>query len=131
MKSLDLSKPVQTRDGRKARIIATDLAGNQPLAVAVTDPSGNEWLSCFSLDGSYYPYNSDHPEPEDLVNTPERKEMFMNLYLEQDTKLAPTVVIGHETLHLAETKRSPGGKTYKLTVEGGRVVAFEFVSEKE
>lgn len=120
-KSLDLSKPVQTRDGRKARIIATDLAGNQPLAVAVTDPSGNEWLSCFSLDGAYYVHKTSLA-PEDLVNAPDVKIVWFNWYpaYQRFDFNDPWTT----SLEVAKNNRKSGGVTLQVTIEDGIPVAI-------
>lgn len=45
---------VRTRDGRPARIVADDLAGNRPLVVAVSNPDGaGEVVVSYPLDGRY------------------------------------------------------------------------------
>lgn len=33
-----------TRDGRKARILATDLKGDYPIVAAIADSDGDEWI---------------------------------------------------------------------------------------
>lgn len=48
---LDLTRPVQTRDGRPARIISTDLKSDWPLVAAVTYADGRENLFTYRMDG--------------------------------------------------------------------------------
>ncbi len=70
--TLDLDKPVQTKDGRPARIVSRDAKGDKPLVVLVTNHAGEHrafgWAGFYRLDGRY-----DECEPTllDLVNVPE------------------------------------------------------------
>ena len=41
---LNLAKPVQTVSGHKARIISTDISGDFPIAVAVCESDGREFV---------------------------------------------------------------------------------------
>ena len=79
-KTFDPTKPVQTRDGRKARILATDLCGKngETIAAAIhrVDFQGCEILSAFFDDGS----SSRGPRSDDLVNVPERVTKWCNIY---------------------------------------------------
>lgn len=68
--SFDPSKPVTTRDGRKARIICTDSKHSQPI-IALIYASNQESVERFHTDGSF---NFDkEPCCHDLVNIPEEK----------------------------------------------------------
>jgi len=40
--SFDPTKPVQTRDGRKARILYTDIKSGYPIVALTTEPGGVE-----------------------------------------------------------------------------------------
>lgn len=68
---LDVNKPVQTRSGRAARILATDLdrPDGRKLAVASLDDKGGERLSCCYPDGRVY-LNSKNDF--DIINAPEK-----------------------------------------------------------
>jgi hypothetical protein len=72
-KKLDLSKPIQTRDGRRARILANDLKGTRPLvaAISTSDSSPNEGVYTYLEDGRYL---TSDPHHFDLVNVPVKKE---------------------------------------------------------
>lgn len=69
-KPFDPTKPIQTRDGRKARILCTDLKfHNCPIAAAILYDH-LEHVYAFSGDGKY---NGGMPEsPIDLINIPEK-----------------------------------------------------------
>ena len=67
---LDVTKPVQTRDGRKARIICTDLKYDvYPICAIITMPNGNELAASFTSDGRL---NANTITTHDLVNFPEK-----------------------------------------------------------
>lgn len=83
----DPSKPVQTRDGRAARILCTDLkrAGDgdaaegggdaRTMVVALMgthDSSHGEYVHLYTPDGCYYA--SKEPHRDDIINTPERPQ---------------------------------------------------------
>ena len=84
---LNLDKPVQTKDGRKVRMICTDRKGPYPL-VGLTDP-GEEWLHTWTKDGKFYK-DSTEPKPTDLINAPETHVYWMNIYQDRSCNLYPT-----------------------------------------
>lgn len=70
--AFDPTKPVETRDGRKARIICTD--ANQPLGpivALVTMYDGTEEPLVYHADGTYIKLVGK----DDLVNAPSRAEV--------------------------------------------------------
>lgn len=75
---LDPTRPVQTRDGRKARIVS-DKIGIHPLKyiAVVTNEDGKEYAMPFSYEGRVY---NDAKSIGDLVNVPEKREMWVNVY---------------------------------------------------
>jgi len=75
MTKFDLKKPVQTRDGRKARIVATDRIGKHSIVALI----GEGEMPCA------YPVNGLCGGPEyltcnDLVNIPKRHTAWINFY---------------------------------------------------
>lgn len=65
---LDLSKPVQTQDGRSVRILCTDGPGQYP----VIGFAGDEMMvKAWSLSGKFNKNDTD-PKLMDLVNVPEK-----------------------------------------------------------
>lgn len=86
-KTIDWTKPIQTRDGRKARVISTSAnvnyyndmgaAPQQVIAVFETGSrDGSETVGSFFLDGRF----TTVPAPHDLENCPETFDRFLNVY---------------------------------------------------
>lgn len=70
---IDFAKPVQTRDGRKVRILCTDRKpepGGHTVIGLVTS-GGIEWTYAWPSSGQY----TDKPGPDDLINTPPHVEV--------------------------------------------------------
>ena len=80
---LDLEKPVQTRDGRKARVICTDMKHEKGPIIAIIETSeGFEKVQQY-WEGGYYNnnYHDDRIDSgNDLINIPEEKELWLNVY---------------------------------------------------
>jgi hypothetical protein len=72
----DPTKPVQTRDGRKARIICSDRKhpGGQLLLVSlITNSNGVEEVSLHAMNGSVLAISEHH---NDLINIPVKVEIY-------------------------------------------------------
>jgi hypothetical protein len=96
-KKFDPTKPVQTRDGRKARIVATGLNCIQGSIVAVvTHQDGGEYASHFFDDGRYI---SGVEGDLDLVNVPEKRGLWVNFYPDQGR-----MVFAHPSREEADAK---------------------------
>lgn len=74
--TLDLNKPLQTRDGRPARVVASDVKNrgtSDLLAVLITNnagqPNEHEWSDVMLPDGKSILYGSNL----DLFNVPEKE----------------------------------------------------------
>jgi cell wall assembly regulator SMI1 len=80
--TFDPSKPVMTRDGRTARILCTDLAGQQPIAAAVMRRDGVESLSTHYANGEFWSPSARH---HDLINVPEERTVWVNVF--EDLKI--------------------------------------------
>jgi hypothetical protein len=101
-KPLDLTKPVQTRDGRPARIVCTDRKReNYPVLALVTNSTGFEEVTSHCADGKFY--ESGKISHHDLVNVPPKvvSELYRNVY--------PNNSIGayYSTLSAAKREASP------------------------
>ena len=86
MPSLDLTKPVQTRDGRKVRVLCTDGPGDLPVVGFI---EGNVTTTQWPVGGEYY---GGELRDFDLINTPaipRTFERWFNVYVSEDT---PTVI---------------------------------------
>lgn len=68
---LDLTKPVQTRDGRRVRILCTDRKNlGFPVVGLITEKDGIRELTAeWTIKGTYW---ETHPSSSDLVNIPQR-----------------------------------------------------------
>lgn len=72
LKTFDPTKPVQTRDGRPARIICTNMKGGAETIVSlVTGQRGKETPYTHYTDGRYLDSGTDS---DDLVNVPDAHE---------------------------------------------------------
>ena len=67
--TFDSLKPVQTRDGRTARIICADRKHGLPIIALVDE---DESVERFRADGTYYEQSSPS-SPDDLINIPEKR----------------------------------------------------------
>lgn len=80
--NLELAKaghPVQTRDGRPARIICYDRKGNKPIVALVYEKEDNvEHHHFYFNDGKFL--TSMSKSPEDLVMAQTKKEGWVNIY---------------------------------------------------
>jgi hypothetical protein len=73
--SLDFTKPVQTRDGRKVRILCvdgiTEVDGKKYPIVGFFEDGGSLFPQVWGIDGTYRYENSDR---DDLINVPPPKK---------------------------------------------------------
>lgn len=107
--TLDLSKPVQTRDGRKVRILCTDRRGPAPV-IGLVECASSEALLLWSKDGKF----SDYISPSDLVNVPEPERTGWlvvggaGAYLYKTRETAAHCFRGLEHDAIVEVKYRPG-----------------------
>lgn len=81
MNKFDPTKPVQTRDGRKARIICSNAKqGRYPIVALVENRDMAEEIGSFTTDGKEWDFESKGKR--DLINVPERieREYWVNVY---------------------------------------------------
>ncbi len=72
---VDWTKPIQTVDGRKARLLGELKASsvhNESRVVAVEEPNGDEHAKSYFEDGQYF---SDRKSQHDIINVPPRRVM--------------------------------------------------------
>jgi hypothetical protein len=102
--NFDVSKPVQTRGGKPARIVATDYkAGRGYTILAVIMESDREYAFSYLPDGRF---SSDgREEDNDLVNVPQRirKSMWLNIYNRNDVSAC-----AHSSKELADRESMYG-----------------------
>lgn len=94
----DPTKPVQTRDGRAARIICTDRSyrgfSGSIVALVTSEPEGVELPHIFQSNGEVWgcvPH-------DDLINVPEEHTVWLNVYLRDGSN------VSHPTRHEADTR---------------------------
>ena len=76
MKKLDLSLPVQTREGAKVWICPEfDTDSSFPVVGFVKYPDGSLVYQCWDIEGRYY-LESSKKSNHDLVNVPETKNFI-------------------------------------------------------
>lgn len=71
--TFDPSKPVQTRDGRPARVLCTDASGSYPIAALI-----NGDLRTYTSEGLFVEDCGE--DTLDLVNIPEETVEYVNVY---------------------------------------------------
>ncbi len=68
---IDWTKPIQTRDGRTARVLATDIEDRRPVVVAVISKfSLAEVVTCRYLNGKITSASGGRPQHTDIINVP-------------------------------------------------------------
>ena len=76
-------KPVCTRDGRKARIICFDVKGDICPIIALVEENGMEVTKSYDENGRANYKNADN---YDLMMLPEKKEGWVNVYRDEESK---------------------------------------------
>lgn len=76
----DPTKPVQTRDGRKATILVTDLMGPYPIAARVAISDKQEEVCTYHDNGQRLTWSENLI---DLVNIKVKKEAWINIYSDE------------------------------------------------
>lgn len=70
---IDWSRPIQTRDGRKARVLATDFKGRRnPIVIAVENGGYESILHCAKDGGNAC----------DIINAPTKRKGWVNVLKE-------------------------------------------------
>lgn len=124
--AIDFNKPVQTRDGRKVRILCRDRNSSQPIVGLITSPlDGKEELHSWHEDGrrlhgpGFYGYND-----ADLINIPERIDRWVPMFCEEGHGALASIKASRE-LAAAVEKRSeyPLLKLLRITYEDGKPVS--------
>lgn len=82
MKQLDLTKPVQTRDGRPVRILCTDAQSITSVVGLISEEPGKERLFAWNAHGRVAGLAQLDAHTDDLVNTPVKRRVtgWLNVY---------------------------------------------------
>ena len=73
--TLDLTKPITTRDGRAVRILCMDGPGSRPIVGII-----GQHVCCWFENGSYFEYRTN-PQANDLINPPVKRRGWVNISL--------------------------------------------------
>lgn len=71
---VDWTKPIQTKDGLKARVLAKDLKGPCPICVAIQGEEKQEYVSIRTLEGQNLHGSYD------LINAPDKVSGWLPLF---------------------------------------------------
>lgn len=96
-----LNTPVQTRDGRKARIICVDrkcYKGRETILALVQGENDVEQCTPYFSNGNYF---GDREGTGDLVNIPQKITLFVNIYKIGERKHYPGSIL-YDTPEAAE-----------------------------
>ena len=125
MKTFDPTRPVQTRDGREARILCTDRKGSSPILALVTCVDGNENVAVYFMNGfGLYSRESSL----DLVNVPVETFQYQNVWRDRHA-----LSVRYDTLEQANDYHGKnkyvrhGYNKYRLL--DGEMVSVEFIKE--
>lgn len=123
--AFDPTKPVATRDGRKARIICTDRKDHAyPIVGLIMDADGNESENVFTTCGHYFSHKDN--DPRDLVNIPDRKVTYRTFDWDGDE-----LRLGGCVEDTEQSARSLLGGHWdgvvKITTENGKFLSAEMV----
>ena len=103
---IDLTKPVQTRDGRKVRVLCTDRLGYESVVCLITEGDGREVVACRAPGGQFL---TDKESGRDLINVPEKRVVWVNM-------LPDVVAKAFASKHGADTL-GPKGREACIRVE--------------
>lgn len=75
---IDWTKPIQTKSGRPARVLCTDLKDTEyPVAVAVLVNDKHEVPYTYTAEGKYV---IAVDSPFDIINVPEKRVRYFNVF---------------------------------------------------
>lgn len=116
---VDWTKPIQTKDGRRARVLCKDRAtiGDDCVVVLVKNKDQLETPHCVTDSGFGGLFT--------IINVPEQVEKYVNVYANDPHGLA---IASHDTLQKAEKYAGPGRtQRIMLVFVGGRFAGAEVV----
>lgn len=108
-KPIDWNRPLQTKNGFSARVLANDLKSDFPIVVALSRPGGMEAVYFYNDKGESSIGSLGHEL--DLINVPEKK--YIGIYLEPDGEVYATPFFDTEGKVKTICSRA-GGKLLKI-----------------
>lgn len=93
MTKLDLTKPVQTRDGRTVRILCTDRKGEYPVVGLIILSNGQEISGSWNTCGRFNSLSDDEHDI-DLINVPPKPvKYYGHVYLVGTSLIAGDICV--------------------------------------
>ena len=83
--AIDWIKPVQTRDGRKVRVLCIDKAGERSVVGLVVHETAGETIYAWYASGNYM----SNTHNLDLINVPEKRVAWVNMYPDKNALGVP------------------------------------------
>ena len=121
---LDLSKPVQTRDGKPVRVICVNRDSgkkgytDRPIIALVSEGEHGESVGLYDQYGRTAGGYDDQPSPYDLVNVPVKKSGWVNIG--SKVRCNPGVVICsnvYETKEAADAANTAADRVTCIRIE--------------
>jgi hypothetical protein len=78
--NFDPTKPVQTRDGRKAEVLRHDLISDRPIIAVVTEANGRQFVYSYLSSGRLSSWEEGRLDLINIPPTPEKRVGWMNVY---------------------------------------------------
>lgn len=108
--SIDLTKPVQTRDGRPVRILCADLKGTCWPIVGAVQFGESESIVRWNCDGQYEYKTGGRDDPCDLIPIPKKHSRWVKVY---DCGLMGGVLQTDEDRERIDAERRDGDPRYR------------------
>lgn len=127
---VDLSKPVQTRDGRPARVVSEKGIGAFPVLAVVVAEDGSEHMGRFTPAGNVM--LAPGQSVDDLVNVPEESVEYRTIRMKPGGDLHVGAVRAH-TVEAAQSLKVPSSLGWvwdgivKITTVEDHIVHMEFL----
>lgn len=86
----DPTKPVRRRDLKPARVVCVDVGRNSEYRLLALVTEQREETPCFYNERGHYPSPS-HPDYRDLVNIPEKRTGYLNIYSNDRGSMHPSL----------------------------------------
>ena len=117
--AFDPTKPVQTRDGRKARILATDInrSNGDTIVAVIDDGDGHDYAYTYRPDGRYIESEEDE---RDLINVQESKTRYVQVF-----RAAGSFGVASYQTEEDASDRSDTIGVLKVTVTGNKIEAVQ------
>lgn len=107
--------PVQTRDGRKARIVCWDLRDDKYRVAAAVTNGEIEDVWTYTVAGKFDHWGPDGDE--DLVMAPRKRTVWVNVYRRTDSMEASLWDSQSEADDMANKASRIGGRAWPLEIE--------------